>query len=231
MPANNHLSSPKPLRDSGDTRNGRPASGSFADRPYIIGLTGGIGSGKSEAAQYLASLGAAHVDADAISRALTAPGGAALEEIRRVFGDGAFHEDGTLDRARLGACVFGSEPARRALEGILHPLVQREMMRRMDAAAADGAKIVILDVPLLFETGMDALCDETWALYVGREMQISRVITRDGLTREQAEARVDSQMPTDERNARATHAVNTDQPVERTRAELAQLYHAALKRL
>lgn len=202
-----------------------------ASKPYVIGLTGGIGCGKSEAAQYLESLGAAHLDADAISHALTAPGGAALEDIRRVFGDGAFLPDGTLDRASLGRLVFTSEPARRALEGILHPLVQREMLRGMDAAAADGAKVVILDVPLLFETGMDALCDETWALYVGREKQISRVVTRDGLTREQAEARVDSQMPADERNARATHAVNTDQPIERTRAELSQLYHAALKRL
>ena len=202
-----------------------------ASKPYVIGLTGGIGCGKSEAAQYLESLGAAHLDADAISHALTAPGGAALEDIRRVFGDGAFLPDGTLDRASLGRLVFTSEPARRALEGILHPLMQREMLRGMDAAAADGAKVVILDVPLLFETGMDALCDETWALYVGREKQISRVVTRDGLTREQAEARVDSQMPADERNARATHAVNTDQPIERTRAELSQLYHAALKRL
>lgn len=201
------------------------------EKPYVIGLTGGIGCGKSEAAAYLRSLGAAHVDADAISRAVTSPGGAALGDIRRVFGDGAFRPDGTLDRARLGQLVFGSESARRALEGIIHPLVQREMMDQMDAAAQAGAKVVILDVPLLFETGMDALCDETWTLYLDRERQVSRVVTRDGLTREEAEARVDSQMPAAERNARATHAINTDQPIERTRAELSQLYHAALKRL
>ena len=202
----------------------------LANKPYVIGLTGGIGCGKSEAAQYLKLLGAAHVDADEISRALTAGGGAALPEIRRVFGEAAFLPDGSLDRANLGKLVFGNEPARRALEGIIHPLVQRTMLERMDAAAQEGAKVVILDVPLLFETGMDALCDETWTLYLDRETQISRVVMRDGLPREQAEARIDSQLSTEERNARATHAINTDQPIERTRAELEQLYRAALKR-
>lgn len=202
----------------------------LASKPYVVGLTGGIGCGKSEAAQYLKTLGAAHVDADAISRALTAEGGAALPEIRRVFGEAAFNEDGSLDRCNLGKLVFGNEPARRALEGIIHPLVQREMLERMDEAWKDGAAVVILDVPLLFETGMDALCDETWTLYLDRDKQVERVVVRDGLTREQAEARVDSQMPVDERNARATYAIDTDQPIEKTRAVLEGLYRAALKR-
>ncbi len=202
----------------------------LANKPYVIGLTGGIGCGKSEAAKFLSTLGAAHLDADAISHELTEAGGAALPEIRRVFGEAAFNEDGSLDRASLGKLVFGSEPARRALEGIIHPLVQREMLTRMDAAAKAGASVVILDVPLLFETGMDALCDETWTLYLPREKQVARVVTRDGLTREAAEARVDSQMAAEKRNALATHAVNTDQPIERTRAELESLYRAAVKK-
>ena len=171
------------------------------------------------------------MDADAISRALTAEGGEALEEIRRVFGDAAFHPDGSLDRASLGKLIFSSEPARRALEGIMHPLVQRKMLLEMDEASQSGAAIVILDVPLLFETGMDALCDETWALYLEREKQVARIIARDSLSRSEAEARIDSQMPSEQRNARATHAIDTDQPLERTRAELEQLYRAALKRV
>jgi dephospho-CoA kinase len=203
----------------------------LANKPYVIGLTGGIGCGKSEAAKFLSSLGAAHLDADVISHELTEAGGAALPEIRRVFGEAAFNEDGSLDRASLGKLVFGSEPARRALEGIIHPLVQREMLTRMDAAARAGASVVILDVPLLFETGMDALCDEPWALYVEREKQVMGVMTRDGLTREDAAARVDSQMPAEARNARATHAINTDQPVERTRQVLSQLYRQAERRV
>lgn len=202
-----------------------------ANKPYIIGLTGGIGCGKSEAAQFLKSLGAAHIDADEISRALTGENGEALPEIRERFGDGAFREDGTLDRARMAEFIFSNEAARRALEGILHPLVQRTMLRQMDEAAERGDRIVILDVPLLFETGMDALCDECWTLYVDRETQIERVMTRDGLDREQAEARIDSQMSVEERNTRATRAINTDRPIERTQAELAALYHAVLKKL
>lgn len=198
-----------------------------SERPYVIGLTGSSGSGKTEAARYLESLGAARFDADEVSHALTAPGGVALPDIRKTFGDGVFHPDGTLNRRALGDIVFNSPPHRRALEGIIHPLVQRTMLERMDQAAADGARMVILDVPLLFETGMDALCNETWALYVDREMQISRIVSRDGVTREQAEARIDSMMPTEQRNARATHAINTDQPVEKTRQVLNQLYRQA----
>ena len=201
-----------------------------SERPYVIGLTGSSGSGKTEAARYLESLGAARFDADEVSRAVTAPGGPALPAIRETFGDGVFNPDGTLNRRALGDIVFSSAPHRRALEAIIHPLVQRTMLERMDQAAEAGAKVVILDVPLLFETGMDALCDETWALYVGREMQISRIVARDGVTREQAEARIDSMMPTDARNARATCAINTDQPVEKTRQVLAQLYRQAEKK-
>ena len=201
-----------------------------ASKPYVIGLTGGIGCGKSEAAKYLETLGAARFDADEVSHALTAPGGEALAPIRARFGDGVFHPDGTLDRSALAAIVFTSAPHRKALEGIIHPLVQRSLLTRMDEAAREGVRVVILDVPLLFETGMDALCDETWVLYLDREKQISRIVTRDGLTREEAAARIDSQMSSEDRNARATHAINTDQPVEKTRQALSQLYRQAEKR-
>ena len=201
-----------------------------ANSVYVIGLTGGTGSGKTEAAKYLESLGAARFDADQVSHDVTAPVGAALPGIREVFGDQVFREDGTLDRAALADVVFHSVPHRRALEGIIHPLVQRTLLERMDAAAAAGAGVVILDVPLLFECGMDALCDETWALYAPREMQIARICARDGISREAAEARIDSMMPAEERNARATHAVNTEQPVEKTRQVLAQLYRQAEKK-
>ena len=198
-------------------------------KPYVIGLTGATGSGKTEAAKYLESLGAARFDADEVSHQVTAPGGAALPAIRAQFGDGVFNPDGTLNRRALADIVFHSTPHRRALEGIIHPLVQRTLLERMDAAAAAGIPVIILDVPLLFECGMDALCDETWALYVSRDMQIARITARDGITREAAEARIDSMMSTEERKARATHAINTDQPVEKTRQTLQQLYRQAEK--
>lgn len=202
----------------------------LANKPYIIGLTGGIGCGKSEAASCLRELGAVHVDADAISRALTAENGEALPAVREKFGDGVFNEDGTLNRPALGKIVFESEAHRRMLEGIIHPLVQSRTLAEIEAAGARGDKVVVLDVPLLFETGMDVLCNETWVVSASAEIQLSRVMAR-GLTAEQAQSRIDSQMSADERSAKATRIINTDRPVERTRAELTSLYQQLLKRL
>ena len=202
----------------------------LANKPYIIGLTGGIGCGKSEAAAFLKEKGCAHVDADGISRALTAENGIALPAIRAQFGDGVFHEDGTLNRPALAQIVFESQDHRRALEAITHPLVQQQMLDAVEAAGAMGTKVVILDVPLLFETGMDVLCDETWTVTADPENQLERVMQR-GLTREQAQARIDSQMSTEERNARSTRVINTDRSIERTRAELASLLGQVLKKL
>ena len=193
-------------------------------RPYIIGLTGSSGSGKTEAARYLESLGAARFDADEASRRVTAPGGAALPAIRERFGDDVFNPDGTLNRRALAEVVFHSLPHRRALEGIIHPLVQRSLLEELDQTTAD---IAILDVPLLFECGMDALCDETWALYVDRETQINRLMVRDDISREAAQARINAMMPTEERNALATHAIDTNQPIEKTQQILYQLYRTA----
>lgn len=201
-----------------------------ANKPFILGLTGGIGCGKSEAAACLRSLGAAHVDADAISRALTAPGGEALPAIRERFGDGVFHPDGTLNRAALGQIVFDSAPHRRLLEGILHPLVQHRVLSEIQAAGERGDRVVVLDVPLLFETGMDVLCDETWAVTADAETQLIRVMSR-GFTAEQAQARIDSQMSAEERSARATRTINTNRPIDRTQAELTSMYQQLLKRL
>ena len=196
----------------------------------VLEIFGGVGSGKSLVLEILKEqYGAEVIGMDETAHRLYEPGQPGHRAVTSLLGDEVVRPDGTLDRAALADIVFHSTPHRRALEGIIHPLVQRMLLEKMDAAAAAGTRMVILDVPLLFECGMDALCDETWALYVGREMQISRIVARDGVTREQAEARIDSMMPTDERNARATHAINTDQPVEKTRQVLGQLYRQAEK--
>ena len=200
-----------------------------ANRPYLIGLTGGIASGKSEAADFLTSLGAVQIDADEISHGLTAPGGEALPEIREVFGDSVFRADGTLDRRALGERVFAEPGCRRALEAIIHPRVQRIMMSRVDEAAEAGAKLVFLNVPLLFETGMDALCDETWVIQVKPETQLKRVMERDGLDEAEAQKRIESQMSTEEKVRRATVVINNDHALERMLYELASLYHNVLK--
>lgn len=200
-----------------------------ANKTVIIGLTGGIGSGKTEAARHLENLGAVHVDADAISRSLTAPGGEALGPIREVFGDMVFLADGTLDRRALGEVVFADTAARRALEGIIHPRVQRVIMEAVDKARGEDADAVLLDVPLLFETGMDALCDVNLLIAADREKRIERVMARDGLTREAVEARMNSQMSDDDKASMATKVISNDQSMEKFRNELTNIYNQLIR--
>ena len=202
-----------------------------ANKTYVLGLTGGIGCGKSEAARYLEDLGAKHIDADAISRACTDVGGCALPKIREVFGDGIFGENGMLNRRRLGNIIFNDPAAKRALENIIHPLVQKTIMDEIDLASADGVPVTVLNVPLLFESGMDVLCDECWVMTAGEDVQIERICARDGMSKEQALARIRSQMAQAERIARASEVINTDRPVEKTRAELKSMYYRLLSRI
>ena len=198
---------------------------------YVVGITGGIGCGKSMAAAYLAELGAIHIDADGISRALTAQNGAVLEQIRKLFGDSVFSEDGSLNRRALGDLIFSDPAAKRALEGVIHPLVQRIAMDKIEESGKNGARVAVLNVPLLFETGMDVLCDETWTLTAPADVQLARVMERDGLTREQAISRIESQMAMEDRNARATRVINNDRPIEKTQSELNQLYQQLIRRI
>ena len=201
-----------------------------ANKPYIVGLTGGIASGKSTASRILAGMGARIIDADEISHEVTGPGGAAVEAVRQAFGDEAVGADGGMDRRRVGAIVFADREKRRLLEGIVHPTVQRISLERIEQAGRDGVKLVILDVPLLFECGMDVLCDETWVVATDPDVQVKRLISRDGLTAEQAQRRIDTQMPLSEKLERATAAVDNNRSVERLKIELTALYHAALRR-
>ena len=199
-----------------------------ASRPFILGLTGGIGCGKTEAARHLTSLGAAHIDADAISRALTAPGGEALPAIRREFGDRVFAPDGTLDRRALAEIVFADAEAKRRLEEIIHPLVRARTLRMIEET---NAPVAILDAPLLFESGMDELCGETWTMSVDEAAQIARVRERDGLSEAQARARIANQLPMAERNARAARVIDSARPIEETRSELSRLYRELIGRI
>ena len=189
----------------------------------VIGLTGGIASGKSTASAYLRELGAAIVDADAISRASTRRGGAAFEAVCAAFGD-ILGADGEIDRRKLGGIVFADEDARCKLNSIVHPAVMAESRAQIENARASGVKVCILDVPLLFETGMEKLCDETWLIYVPREEQIRRMAERDGLDAAAAAARIDSQMPLEEKLKRANVAIDSSGTIEQTREMLRRLW-------
>lgn len=200
-------------------------------KAYIVGLTGGIASGKSAATQHLQGLGAKCVDADEISHRLTAENGALLPAIREAFGDGVFFEDGTLNRRALGEAVFGDPAKRLLLDNVTHPAIQKAIMDEVEAYEAEGAPMVLINVPLLFETGMDALCDEVWLISLDPEIQKERLMLRDNLTEEQAQARIEAQMPLEEKEARASVVIDNRRTLEKMCSELTGLYNGLMKRL
>ena len=181
---------------------------------YVIGLTGGIACGKSNLSRALKENGAPVIDADEISRALTAKGGAALPAIRERFGDGVFDGD-ELNRRALSDIVFSDPAQRDALNAILHPMVLSEIHRQMDET--DGP--VVMDVPLLYEVGMDSWCQEIWCAYVPQKEQVRRVRKRGVITYKEALRRIHSQMPVMEKRKRADHVIRTDG----TKAESAEI--------
>lgn len=190
---------------------------------HIIALTGGIGCGKSTAANTLRELGAGIVDADAISRSLTAPGGAALPAIVEAFGNDVIFADGTLNRKALAAKVFPNRTE--TLNAIMHPLIRGEMENQTEAFRREGKTVVVLDVPLLFEAGMQDMAQVVLCVCAPRKVQIERLRMRDGMTALEAEARIASQMPVEEKAALSDYVISTDRPQQETAAEVVELYH------
>lgn len=190
----------------------------------IIGLTGGIACGKSTISLTLRELGAVIVDGDVLSRELTAPGGAALPALRACFGDGIFTEDGLLNRRALGQLVFGNDDARRTLDDIMQPLLWDRILQAIENARATDAAVCVLDMPLLYEKGIDVLCERVWCAFIPHETQLERLMARDGFTREEAESRIASQMPTAEKAARADIVIDTGGPIQYTKDCIIALY-------
>lgn len=167
--------------------------------PWRIGLTGGIGSGKSTVAAALASLGATVIDTDAIARELTLPGGAAIEPLRQAFGETCIDATGALDRARMRALVFADPSAKQRLEGILHPLIGAQTEAR---AAAAAAVVTVFDVPLLVESGRwRAVVDRVWVVDCPEQVQIERVIRRSGWREDEVRAVISRQASRSQRRA------------------------------
>jgi dephospho-CoA kinase len=161
-----------------------------------IGLTGGIGSGKSTVLAMLQELGAAAIDADAISRASTAPGGAAIPQIAQRFGAGFITPEGALDRVRMRERAYGHPEARRELEQIIHPLVGAEIERQVQAALATGARCIVFDIPLLVESGRwRAQLDRVLVVDCEPETQVARVVARSALAPDEVRAIIAAQAP------------------------------------
>jgi len=174
--------------------------------PFVVGLTGGIGSGKSAAAEHFGRLGAAVVDTDAIAHELTRPGGAAIAELRRQFGEDAVGPDGAMDRAKMRSLAFRDPEAKARLERLLHPLIREESGRRIAAARAP---YVVLVVPLLVESpGYRERVSRVAVVDCPPELQIERVQRRSGLSREEVQRILDAQAPREARLAAADDVID-----------------------
>jgi len=194
--------------------------------PYVVGLTGGIGCGKSKAAEFFAELGAEVVDTDAISHALTGPGGRAMEAIAAAFGPTYVRADGALDRARMRSLVFAAAGAKARLEAILHPLIRAESLRRIRDSAAP---YVILVVPLLLETGgYRELLSRVLVVDCEESQQIARVAARSGLAEDEIGRIMRAQLPRAERVAAADDVLVNDADLETLRARVGALHQRYL---
>jgi len=193
----------------------------------IIGLTGSIASGKSTVSAMLREIGAPVIDADAIVHDLQRPGTPVLQAIAREFGPEVLRADGSLDRQALGRIVFADAGRRRALEAIVHPAVRAEIRRQMDLHRQAGSPAVVLDIPLLFESGWDRMVDEVWVVYVDAATQKARLIARSGLSPEEAEARIAAQMDLEEKARRADRVIDNRGTPAETRIQVVAAWQAA----
>lgn len=189
----------------------------------LIGLTGGIASGKSTAGRMLKDAGVAVIDADVLARDAVAPGSAALTAIVDRFGD-VLLEGGTLDRKRLGTIVFANEEARKELNAIVHPAVAQLAFERLDELRQRGEAVAVYEVPLLFENNLDGMMDATLLIALDEETQLRRVMQRDGLDEAAARARINSQMPLAQKRQRATVVVDNGGSVADLAAALASAW-------
>lgn len=169
----------------------------------VIGLTGGIASGKSVVREMLEARGAFVMDADKLGHEAYTPGTDCFRDVVAAFGDDVVGADGQIDRKVLGAKVFGDAAQRKRLEGIVWPWMRRTMEVRLSKLRADAMPVVVLEAAVLIEAGWVPLVDEVWAVIVPPELARDRIVSRNGLTPEQADARIAAQLSNEERAARA----------------------------
>ena len=196
----------------------------------VIGLTGGIASGKSTAARTLAELGARVVDADLVAREIVAPGQPALAEIARTFGREMLLPDGTLDRKRLGAVIFADVEQRRALNAITHPRIAAETQARLGRLREEGVPVAVYEAALLVENGVHKGLDGLLVVACDEATQLKRLMGRDGYVEADARARIAAQAPMADKIAAATWVVDTSGPLADTKKQLARVWEEILSK-
>jgi len=190
----------------------------------VIGLTGGVATGKSSVARFFLSKGAPVIDADQLAREAVEPGSRGLAEVAAVFGTGVLAPDGRLDRKRLGELVFSDSARRSQLEAILHPEIKRLAEERIASVAKTGQRVVFYMAPLLIEAGVTDRVDEVWVVTVRPEVQLERLVQRDGISREQAQRMIDSQMPLAEKERYGRIVIDNSGTPEETGRRLAEIW-------
>ena len=183
---------------------------------YILGLTGGIASGKSTVSAYLAQNGALIIDADLIARQVVAKKSSGLKQIVAKFGEEILTASGELDRKKLGKLVFSNKDLLKALTDITGPLIRAEILREIEAAKKAQVKLVVLDIPLLFETGYQTLCDKVMVVTIPSKLQLERVMKRDNLSAAEARKRIANQLPASRRNELADVLIDNSKSVAET---------------
>ncbi len=196
----------------------------------VFGLTGGIASGKSTVAKRLQER-IPVIDADVLAREVVEPGTPGLQAIRDRFGDGVLQPDGSLDRSALGAVVFADEAARKALNEITHPRVQELLKLRLDELERQGQSVACYEVPLLFESQLQERLRPVVLVSANRKLQIQRAMARNGWSREQAEARVNAQLPLEIKAAQADFVIHNDGELEDTLRQTDEVLDQVLLRL
>ncbi|KRM88322.1 dephospho-CoA kinase [Lacticaseibacillus thailandensis] len=190
---------------------------------YKLGITGGIATGKTTVANDFRAAGYPVIDVDGIARAVAVPGSKILAALQHEFGSMIIQGDGTLNRGLLAKVVFGHPRRLKRLNDIMQPAIRAQFERELKRAVGTGADLVVADVPLLYEQHYEDYFDGIAVVTVPAQRQQERLAVRDGLTVNEALARINSQLPLDEKVARANFAINTDVPAELRRVEVQQL--------
>ena len=195
----------------------------------VIGLTGGIGTGKSEAARHMVSLGAALIDADLVGHEAYQPHAEAWRLVVEAFGDGILQDNGEIDRRSLGAIVFSDPEQLARLNGIMHPLMARMVQEKIDALQSKGTGVVVVEAALLFEAGWDSLVQEVWVTDASEEVVIHRLAQRNGMSEEEARKRLASQMSRSDRLERADCVIDNSGVVSEMHMAIDELWATRVK--
>jgi dephospho-CoA kinase len=195
----------------------------------VIGLTGGIASGKSTISAALAARGATIVDADKVGHEAYTPGSEGWQAVVSAFGKRIVAENGEIDRKALGAIVFGDPAQRERLQAIIWPVMKRMMARTLDEFRSEGRKVVVVEAAVLLEAGWQDLVDQIWVVTVPVAVAEQRLIARNGLTPEQAQARIAAQLTNDERARHAQVVIDNSGPVDQTVGRVQALYDGLIR--